>query len=352
MTTRRTLSGACTTVVTVNGRSIVAKDWATPRRERRQGGGHRPRHDQAHQGSRRERTCSRSAPQARPSARASRLPAIPSGSELVVRQGKLVWRGTKAGAPLIAAKVAGTKAADGAPLLDSAGLVTGIVQAGRAARDVPGSRIGVHEGLDLSRWWTPDARSDICAAVQGRRHPQLLDQGTSAAIRSPTPTPTPTPTPAPSPIPETGPIPTPDPTPQPPRAPTDYAIAIVLGAVHGRFVGRTSPPRRRRRRSRPPTCSRRDRATTGRSCSSRTAPRPISRASAPRSSARPASSRPERRSTGARTPRSPAVHSTGRSRQRASGSSRTRSTRCRSSGRFAGRSRTASRVTRASPSRP
>ena len=80
----------------------------------------------------------------------------PSGSELVVRQGTLVWRGTKAGAPLIAAKVTGTKAADGAPLLDSAGLVTGIVQAGRAARDVPGSTVGVHEGLDLSRWWTPE----------------------------------------------------------------------------------------------------------------------------------------------------------------------------------------------------
>ena len=50
MTTRRILNDACTAVVTVNGRSIVAKDWATLAASRREGGGHRPRHHPPQQG--------------------------------------------------------------------------------------------------------------------------------------------------------------------------------------------------------------------------------------------------------------------------------------------------------------
>ena len=166
MTTRRILNDACTAIVTVNGRSIVAKDWATL----------------AASGVKEAATdlatirLSKAAPGAHVFRIRAAGPAVgasitvagyPAGSGLVVRQGKLVWRGTKAGAPLIAAKVAGVDGRRGAPLLDSAGLVTGMVQAGRAAKDVPGSRAGVLEGLDLSRWWTPSARYDICQAYKG-----------------------------------------------------------------------------------------------------------------------------------------------------------------------------------------
>ena len=265
MTTRRILNNACTAVVTVNGRSIVAKDWATL----------------AAAGVKEAATdlatirLSKAAAGAHVFRIRAAGPAVgegvtvagyPAGSGLVIRQGKLVWRGTKAGAPLLAAKVAGVTAADGAPLLDSAGLVTGIVQAGRAARDVPGSRADVLEGLDLSRWWTPSARYDICQAYKGSG---ILNCPTRAPAPTPEPTPTPTPTPAPtpSPVPETGPVPTPDPTPQPPRAPTDYAIASCWVQYTADSWDNVAAARRRRRRSRPPTCSRKDRATTGRSCS-------------------------------------------------------------------------------------
>ena len=261
MTTRRILSGACTTVVTVNGRSIAAKNWATL----------------AATGVKEAATdlatikLVRAAPGAHVFAVRGTGPAVgtsvtvagyPAGSELVVRQGKLTWRGTKAGAPLIAAKFAGAKSADGAPLLDGTGRVTGIVQAGRAARDVPGSRDRRARGLrsqPLVGWRERGHLSD----VQGRRHPQLHEHtlgvhtGAYPHTRA-----------------DPGAIARPRDRADP-GAGSDTAAAagsdglrrrLLLAAVHGGLMGERRP-RKQPRRSRPPTCSRRGPATTGRSCS-------------------------------------------------------------------------------------
>jgi hypothetical protein len=59
----------------------------------------------------------------------------------------------------------GAEGASGAPFIDDAGRVVGILQQGLGSEDVLGQRTaGVLVGLDLVRWWGPRARLDLCKA--------------------------------------------------------------------------------------------------------------------------------------------------------------------------------------------
>jgi hypothetical protein len=219
MTTRRILSGACAARVIVNGRTLVGKSWAvlsakgvseaatdlaTIKLTANAAGAH-------------VFTIRSSSPTGGVSLA---MAGYPAGAKLVLSQGKLAWSGKKAGAPVLAVRAPVTLVADGAPLIDEAGLVAGIAQVGRGARDVPGSKRGVVEALDLARWWAP-AKADLC---------RIYAKGGILSCASPPATPTPdlTPTPDPggggAPVAEPEPDPAPDPTPGPPRAPTDYVV--------------------------------------------------------------------------------------------------------------------------------
>ena len=219
MTTRRMLDGACAARVTVNGHTLVGKSWAvlaakgvsdaatdlaTIKLAANAAGAH-------------VFVLRSSSPSGGVSLA---MAGYPAGTKLVLSQGKLAWSGKKAGAPLLAIRAAGSRAADGAPLIDDAGLVAGIVQVGRGARDVSGSKAGVVEGLDLARWWAP-AKADICRVYAKGG---ILSCASSPTTPTPSPTPTPDPGSSGAPVGEPEPDPEPDPTPGPPRSPTDYVV--------------------------------------------------------------------------------------------------------------------------------
>lgn len=87
----------------------------------------------------------------------------PLGNRLSLNQGKIIWRGKREGAPLLAVKLLGAEGASGAPFIDDMGRVVGILQIGLGSKDVLGQRTaGVVVGLDLVRWWGPRARLDLC----------------------------------------------------------------------------------------------------------------------------------------------------------------------------------------------
>ena len=87
----------------------------------------------------------------------------PLGNRLSLNQGKIIERGRVDGAPLLAVRMLGAEGASGAPLVDDAGRVVGILQIGLGSEDVLGQRTaGVLVGLDLARWWGPRARLDLC----------------------------------------------------------------------------------------------------------------------------------------------------------------------------------------------
>jgi hypothetical protein len=89
----------------------------------------------------------------------------PLGNRLSLNQGKIIFRVRKNGAPLLAVRMLGAEGASGAPFIDDAGRVVGIMQIGLGSKDVIGQRTsGVLVGLDLVRWWGPKARLDLCRA--------------------------------------------------------------------------------------------------------------------------------------------------------------------------------------------
>lgn len=89
----------------------------------------------------------------------------PLGNRLSLNQGKIIWRGKRSGAPLLAVRMLGAEGASGSPFIDDQGRVVGILQIGLGAKDVLGQRTaGVLVGLDLVRWWGPRARLDLCRA--------------------------------------------------------------------------------------------------------------------------------------------------------------------------------------------
>lgn len=91
------------------------------------------------------------------------MAGYPLGNRLSLNQGKIIWRGKVRGAPLLAVRMLGAEGASGAPFIDDAGRVVGILQVGLGSKDVLGQHTaGVVEGLDLARWWGPRARLDLC----------------------------------------------------------------------------------------------------------------------------------------------------------------------------------------------
>ncbi len=91
------------------------------------------------------------------------MAGYPLGNQLSLNQGKIIWRGKVRGAPLLAVRMLGAEGASGAPFIDDAGRVVGILQVGLGSKDVLGQHTaGVVEGLDLARWWGPRARLDLC----------------------------------------------------------------------------------------------------------------------------------------------------------------------------------------------
>jgi hypothetical protein len=111
----------------------------------------------------------------------------PLGNRLSLNQGKLIQRGRVNGVPLLAVKMLGAEGASGAPFIDDAGRVVGILQIGLGSKDILGQRTaGALVGLDLVRWWGPRARLDLCRAYP---------KGGIAGCTTSTPTPQPTPSP-------------------------------------------------------------------------------------------------------------------------------------------------------------
>jgi hypothetical protein len=89
----------------------------------------------------------------------------PLGNGLSLNQGTLIRRWTAKGAPMMEVRMLGAEGASGAPYTDDAGRVLGIVQVGLGSKDIFGQHTGgVQYGLDLVRWWGPQARLDLCRA--------------------------------------------------------------------------------------------------------------------------------------------------------------------------------------------
>jgi trypsin-like peptidase len=89
----------------------------------------------------------------------------PLGNRLSLNQGRIILRRKEAGAPVMYVRMLGAEGASGAPFIDDAGRVVGVLQVGLGSKDVLGQRTsGVVAGLDLVRWWGPRARLDLCRA--------------------------------------------------------------------------------------------------------------------------------------------------------------------------------------------
>jgi hypothetical protein len=222
MTTRDVLDGACKVRVTLRGGAAAGVRWvswtgpgvsaassnlATIALDRRPRGAH-------------VFTIRSSSP---PAGTSLGTAGYGRGSTLYLERGPLVWKGRKAGAPLLAAGMRAATTADGAPVVDAAGRVVGILQKARGSRDVAGSRTAaVLEGLDLARWWGRQARAVLCSA-----YPKAV-AGCAGVAPAPGTAPSPVPDPGSGsetdPGSEGGTDPDPDPTPSPPRAPGDYTV--------------------------------------------------------------------------------------------------------------------------------
>jgi hypothetical protein len=122
----------------------------------------------------------------------------PLGNSLSITQGKVYAKGRLFGIPILAVKLLGAEGASGAPLVDNAGNVAGILQIGLGHPDFLGQNTsGVILGIDLPSWW-PTARRDLCRAYPAGG---ILGCPTSAPKPPPPPPPpppVPTPTPSPS----------------------------------------------------------------------------------------------------------------------------------------------------------
>lgn len=163
MTARHVLHGSCGARVTIAGKRYRGMRWITWRSGTSTG----VAEDLA------TLKIDRAAPGHVFRVRSTRPPAgtnlgmigYPLGNRLSLNQGKIIWRGKEAGAPLLAVKMLGAEGASGSPFIDDQGRVVGILQIGLGAADILGQRTaGVLMGLDLVRWWGPRARLDLCRA--------------------------------------------------------------------------------------------------------------------------------------------------------------------------------------------
>ena len=191
MTARHVLKGACSIRVTVGGEQFFGGRWVYWR----SGVGSGVAEDLATLKLGRASTgyvfsIRRSGP---PAGTNLGMVGYPLGNRLSLNQGKIIWRGKRGGAPLLAVKMLGAEGASGAPFIDDAGRVVGILQLGLGSKDVLGQRTaGVLVGLDLVRWWGQRARLDLC-----RSYPKggIADCPSSEPPPQDDPTPPPTPPP-------------------------------------------------------------------------------------------------------------------------------------------------------------
>lgn len=163
MTARHVLQGSCRVRVTVAGQRFEGKRWVYWASGRSTGRGE----DLATL--KLERPAAgfvfRVRPSSPPAGTNLGFVGYPLGNRLSLNQGKIIWRGKRAGVPLLAVRMLGAEGASGAPFIDDAGRVVGILQIGLGSEDVLGQRTsGVLIGLDLVRWWGPRARLDLCKA--------------------------------------------------------------------------------------------------------------------------------------------------------------------------------------------
>ena len=163
MTARHVLHGSCRVRVTVGGRRFTGQRWSYWA----SGGSTGRGEDLATL--KLDRPASgfvfRVRPSSPPAGTNLGFVGDPLGNRLSLNQGKIIWRGKRAGIPLLAVKMLGAEGASGAPFIDDAGRVVGILQVGLGSEDVLGQRTsGVLVGLDLVRWWGPRARLDLCRA--------------------------------------------------------------------------------------------------------------------------------------------------------------------------------------------
>lgn len=142
----------------------------------------------------------------------------PLGGPLSLNQGPLVATPRVQGVPLLAVRIATAKGSSGAPFVDPAGNVVGILQAGVVSGPGRKGLVSPSEGLvwgvNLVRWWGPSIVEDLCRAYPRGGIPDC------SAETPPQPPPSPPP-----------PAPTPPPPPPPPPSPT---------ARPGHYVGITS----------------------------------------------------------------------------------------------------------------
>jgi Trypsin-like peptidase domain len=164
MTARHVVHGACKLRIFVNGERFQAKSWVFWR-----GGGVSEsaadiatiKLDHTAEGAHvfRVRTT------LQPLGSNVALVGYPLGSRLSLNQGKIVWRGTHKGAPVMEVRMVSAEGASGAPYIDDQGRVVGIHQFGLFPKNSPGAETsGYVAGLDLVRWWGPHARLDLCRA--------------------------------------------------------------------------------------------------------------------------------------------------------------------------------------------
>ncbi len=86
----------------------------------------------------------------------------PLGNRLSIRQGRVYAKGQGSGVALLAVRLSGANAKNGAPLVDDRGRVAGILETGWAHPDFVGPRrSGIVLGIDLPSWW-PSLRKDLC----------------------------------------------------------------------------------------------------------------------------------------------------------------------------------------------
>jgi hypothetical protein len=147
---------------------------------------------------------------ARPWGRTSEWWGNPLGNRLSLNQGKLIRRWRINGAPVMVMRMLGAEGASGAPYVDDAGRVLGVMQLGLSkSRDFMGQRTaGVQAGLDLVRWWGPRARLNLC-----RSYPNGGIAGCANSMPAASPPPRPAQRPPTTPTTSTPPAPPPSPAP-------------------------------------------------------------------------------------------------------------------------------------------
>jgi len=89
----------------------------------------------------------------------------PLGNEIGMPQGRVLFRRTVHGVPIVAVNLLGAEGASGSAIVNGAGKVVAILQRGDGAKDGLGeTTAGIVFGIDLAKSWGARATRDLCRA--------------------------------------------------------------------------------------------------------------------------------------------------------------------------------------------